>query len=460
MFMELNLNYVHGSAIGYGRYGVNLAKSLKELGVNVYDDLPGPDRTLYEEDERDPSDRSSKKCNVVCWVSVPTHARGWYKSQYSVISTMWEAMHLPEQFRENLHNFDLVIVPSHQNLELFSKYHDNVKLVPLGIDPKDWYYTPRKPPTSDFRFLIGGSGERKGTDLAFKAFKKLWGKEGSWGDGPIPRLIMKNPKGERFYSERVEIIGGRLSAEAEIALYENSHCYIQPSRGEGFGLQPLQALAQGMPTILTAAHGHDSFAHLGYGISATPQKSGYFIYGDAGDWWEPNFDELCERMEFVYNNYATACGHAQVAADAIAEQFTWEQTATKFIDVIGPQRLTTPFTESEWIVPDNKLFKVITLKDWDTDIAGTVYHFKKGKEYWEMADVKRILFEAGLLDPACIEAMDDQDNFRDFEHSLTEKQLERVESYSAAHEHCPTCGQKLNTKPTRSDELLEKMSKV
>jgi hypothetical protein len=104
----------------------------------------------------------------------------------------------PESFRESLHRFDTIMVPSEQNLELFSQFHPNVRYVPLGIDPAVWHYEDRMPTDRFFRFLIGGSGKRKGTELAV-AFKKLWGKEGSWGDGPIPMLMMKNPKAEQFF---------------------------------------------------------------------------------------------------------------------------------------------------------------------------------------------------------------------------------------------------------------------
>src|SRR6266571_789770 len=102
---ELNLLYVHGESIGYGRYGINLAKQLQALGVDVYDHLPAPDdrgsRDLEHLAHLNTGKRS-KVCNVVCWVSVPTHARGWWKGQYPVVSTMWESSHLPESFRETL----------------------------------------------------------------------------------------------------------------------------------------------------------------------------------------------------------------------------------------------------------------------------------------------------------------------------------------------------------------------
>lgn len=438
---EVTLLYVHGASIGYGRYGVHLAESLREQGVDVYDKLDDP--TFDSSMEHLNRGRKSKLTNVVCWISVPTHARGWWKGQYPVISTMWEATRLPESFRETLHEFAHVIVPSFQNLELFSRYHSNVSYVPLGVDPAQWHYVPRQAPTSEFRFLIGGSGPRKGTDLAYKAFRKVfktWPK-----DGPVPKLIMKSPRPEDFYGDRIERIGGRIESEAEIALYASAHCYLQPSRGEGFGLQPLQAIAQGLPTILTNAHGHESFAHLGHTVKASLKPSDYFIYGDAGEWWEPDLNELCERMEWVYLNYEEAAADAAVCAQEVAEKFTWQNTAARFREVLGDE-LDKPYSGlQEWFSPDIKRYRLVTNRDWACDIAGVSYQFTRGKEYWEVADVKRILFEAGILDPVCC---GDDDN------GLTSAQLEALEDYSGAHSYCHTCGQRLGSRPTRAEELM------
>lgn len=437
--MNLNLMYVHGDSIGYGRLGVSLAKALGEMGVDIYDHLPDP--TGYYENKG----YRSGVCPVVCWVSTPTHARGWWEGQTPVIFTMWEATQLPESFRENLHEFETCIVPSEHNLELFSQYHDNVRCVYLGIDPQVWHYTPRTGPGASFNFLIGGSGPRKGTDLAYKAFMKVfrtWPK-----DGPVPKLIMKNTRGENFYGDRVEVIGGRIPVDEEVALYASAHCYLQPSRGEGFGLQPLQALAQGIPTILTDAHGHRAFSRLGIGLSTELVRSGYFIYGDAGSWWQPNFDELCAAMEFVYRNYDQALDAARHAADHVAREFTWQRTAEGFVAAVGEDLLAAPplaGPTGRWIEPVSRRYLTITNRDWACDIAGVSYQFRRGQEYHELADVKRILFEAGLLANECLGGDD---------VGLAPHQLERLGAYTASHAFCQLCGQKLGTGTKREDVL-------
>lgn len=450
---EISLCYVHKRSMGYGRMGVDLAAALAGEGVKVWDDqgIPPDLPTSSEVQISEGRDRAPGPTNVVCWLSTPAHARWWFDGQYRSMFTMWEANVLPPAFRDTFHEFDLMIVPSEQNRELFSKYHPNVRLNPLGVDPARWHFTPRPEVGDTFRFLIGGSGKRKGTDLAFKAFrtifKAMWDSTGRWtGSGPEPRLVMKNPRGEGQYQgwHGVEMISGRLSDEEEETLYSTCHAYIQPSRGEGFGLQPLQAMAQGMPTILTDAHGHSSFAkYATHPIGWSLVPADYFIFGDAGEWWEPDFEELCESMWDLYHNYDPHRMMAEATAKhVIASEFTWQRCAQRFIDAHEGQ-LALPYAgKGEYEFPDPQLYRVRVTHAHEADIAGAHHIWLPGKDYYEVADVKRLLFEANRLDPECIEGDD---------HGLAPQQVAKIGAYSAAKEWCPTCHQRLGTRETLAD---------
>jgi hypothetical protein len=438
--------------MGYGRLGVYLHEEMQKMGVTVYDSIAEApfDPVTTVRDNMFGGPRTAGMTNVICWCSVPSHARGWWQGQVPVLLSMWEAMALPESYRENMHEFDTVIVPSMQNVELYSKYHPNVKYVPLGVDPVRWQFRERTKPTTRFNFLIGGSGARKGTDLAYKAFRRLWGKEGSWPkDGPVPYLQMKSPRPEDFYGPRIEIIGGRLPAEAEVNLYADAHCYLQPSRGEGWGLQPLQAIAQGCPTILTDAHGHAAFARYGMGIGSKLAPSSYFIFGEAGDWWEPDLDELCDTMLWTYNNYDEAVEYARWGSERVLHQFTWEKSTNLFLEAIGRDRLG-PYTGSgEWHKSETKLYKVITNQNITSDIGGILYQFEEGVERWVPADVKRIHFEGGKLDPACLDLSAEEDL------GLLPEQVARIPGYLDRASYCPHCHQKLGSGPTIATEIMD-----
>jgi len=427
MTPQLNFQFLHSERIGYGAHGLATFAALQKIGVDVYDGLPGSG-------DLDIAEKRSKVCKDILFLTIPTHVNGWYEGQRAHLFTMWEADELPEAMRQSLHNFDTILTPSQDCVALYSKYHDNVHYVPLGVDGNRWHFQERNTKDHYFNFLVAGSGMRKGTDLVHRAFMELFG--GKQTDGPIPRLIMKNPKGENYGGRNVEVISGYLPAEDEVALYASAHCMVAPSRGEGWGMQPLQAMAQGCPTILTNAHGHSAFAKYARPIDATLVPAKYMtLFGDAGQWWEPDYEQLKEAMLSIYNNYASYAGYADMTSRLVRKEFTWEKSAQAIVDVLGYdslcERFLCPYIPTKWFTPEQKLFPVVTLRDWKADIGGVTHLLVKGQQYWKSADMKRVLFEAHVLDPACVSDGD----------GLTESQLERLGTYIADHSNCPTCGQ-------------------
>ncbi len=430
--------------------GSKIAEGLTARGYTIFNDDSNPNASGEMKLKREAGERvfASPPTNLICWLSVPSHMSGWRTGQHRAFVSMWEAMTLPESFREVFHEIDTMIVPSRQNEELFSRYHPNVHYMPLGVEPELWHYMAPPPVTTEFRFLISGRGGRKGVDLAFKAFREVFRGHTS---GPTPKLVMKSMRGHDapYYAPGVEHITGRLDALIERDLYASCHAYLQPSRGEGFGLQPLQAIALGRPTILTAAHGHEAYAHLGLGIGWDPAPSGEFIWGDAGDWWEPRYDELCEQMWDVYKNYDLHAKVAKTNAEIVGRDFTWSKTVDRFVEILGPH-MTKPYSgDGEWHEPVKQLFKVVTYRDFRTEIAGQTLFFEAGKEYYSSADVKRILFDGGILDPACL---------TDDDVGLAPLQALQLGKYLADREYCQSCQQRLNSGKTRSDDIFDEMT--
>lgn len=231
---QLTFYHVRTGDSGFGRMGVDLEKALKQQGMTVYGEIAGSPNIIDDPSVYLPfgPKLSEGLTNVVLWASVVPHVLGWMEGQVPILWTMFEANYLPAALTEGLDQFDTIIVPSTQNLEMFSEHHDNVKYVPLGIDPEQWSYVPRTEPTERFNFLVCGRGLRKGLDLAYNAFKKCF-PDGSWGDGPEPWLTIKSPDPERFDEPRIQIINGQIPRAAERELYTQAHCLLAPSRGKG-----------------------------------------------------------------------------------------------------------------------------------------------------------------------------------------------------------------------------------
>jgi glycosyltransferase involved in cell wall biosynthesis len=418
------LSWTHGTNIGYARYGTMLAAALARAGVQVTDGI-GADRPPE---------------HLAVWVSTPNQVRGFFDGQHKVLCTMWETDRLPGEVRQHLHNFDQLIVPSEQNRELFARYHPDVAVVPLGVDGTVWAFRARRPPKSRFVFLCAGHGPRKGLDVAIAAFKKVFGDRDR---SPRPVLMVKSPRPtDGAVGHGIVNVTGWLTDAEEVDLYAQAHCFLAPSRGEGFGLMPLQALAQGLPTILTAAHGHAAFAHLGYPVAATETRALPSLYGDTGQWWEPDLDQLCENMAYVYDNYETAAKEAEQVSFRVHRDFSWDRCATATLDAIGRHHLDAPYTgDGRWQTMSVRRYPVQVSRFWACQVGGVDYQFHPGRTYWETAELKRILYQTGVLDPACVDP--------DGDHGLTDDQAARLGDYTAAHAYCHACGQRLGSGETR-----------
>jgi hypothetical protein len=357
---------------------------------------------------------------------------------------MWEATKLPPGMTDGLHNFDRVMVPSEQNLELFSKHHPNVHKVTLGVGP-EWAPTPRRH-DGVFRFLTSGGGARKNPETVARAFNTVFPEPSKLS--PRPVLVVKSHGGigALFGNPHIEQVTGRISDEDELALYANCHVYVSASRGEGFGLQPLQAMAQGMPTILPDAHGHAEFArHATHPISAQLTTAAYFMLGDAGEWWEPDFEELCEAMWDCYHDYADVEQTASMDSAMVRRMYSWENTAREFIYAFdGALDIPDVGTGTPWIPIDAKLFPVKVIGKHSAELSDGLHIWIPDQDYMESADVKRLLFEAGLLHPDVLQGDD---------LGLSPDEAGRLEKMRARNSYCPTCHQPLNSRPTLADDI-------
>lgn len=426
---QINLQAHTEEQSGYGRMGARLSAALERLGVESAGDIGLVPQGIARRERLAPVDLA----RVALWLSTPPHVRGWYEGQFAAIFTMWESTEIPPGFRHNLHHFDRIIVPSVQNLELYRRFHDDVRLVPLGIDPS-WSWRPRPAVRNEFRFLTAGYGTRKGCAQVARAFAAAFPK-GLAPDklGPAPKLIVRSR--DDVHGPGISTIPANLSMKAELDLYGNAHCFVSGSKGEGFGFMPLQAIAQGLPTILGDAHGHHAYAHYGIPLDVHPYSAkGATFWGDGGEWWEPDFDQMVESMRDVYANYAWHTERAGVNALAAAKEFTWEASAEALILELADQLYLPAPTERVWKGAPPRLFHVRVNKRCAYTVNGIVNAFEPGIDYYEAADLKRAVIASGHLDMSTWDP-----------HDLGLEDSPDLGMLRAQNSICPTCKQRYNT---------------
>jgi hypothetical protein len=398
--------------IGYGRMSLEIGKALKRQGVELTDEA-----------------------GTVLGCQLPMHMDSKFAGQSVNVFTMFETDHLPEEFTENLGNFDTLFVPCEENRRSYSEYHDDVRIVPLGVDPEVWKPTERRAVTYDrpFTFLTGGSGgHRKGFDLSIRAFLRVKSRAEKAGL-PTPRLKIKCGPTEpnRALKDKYndpDIIWTEewVPAAAEVAMYDEAHCYVSASRGEGWGLWPNQAIANGLPTLLAPAAGQLAFAPYAVGLlgfEVVPAQ--YGVWGPVGNWWEPTEQSVTDQMWHVLTHYEEAKEMAWKYANDIP--YTWDNTATELLKHLPD----LPDHGTEVVRFNKRLYRIRTNKDITCDIADVKKGFRAGVDYWDSADVKRVLWNNGSLTEECVA-------------EGTGLLPEQIEGYAGAMDLCPACGRTLD----------------
>lgn len=273
--------------------------------------------------------------------------------------TVWESTRLPDDWMIPLAMADEVWTPSEWGAQVL---RDNgvaparVHVVPEGVD--DLLFQPHgeRLPLLDgvdgFRFLHVGKAEpRKGTVELLEAFDRAFGRDEpvvlvlACHNRMIPgfdtvRFLENLALRRRRWVVPVQPLPRRRDIAA---LYRSCDAFVAPSRAEGWGLPPLEAMASGLPTALTHFAGHTAFAtdDNSYPVPFTlapvsPEALPYFMRGDGdyGEWAEPDIDGLAEVMRAMVRQRDVQHARAQRQAAAIGQRWSWTAAALRACDRI------------------------------------------------------------------------------------------------------------------------------
>ena len=117
-----------------------------------------------------------------------------------------------------------------------------IEIVPNGVDE---FFSPGGEPQGDYILFVGTLEPRKGLNDLVGAWWSL--------PEPRPRLVLCGDRGWRTRISDLPGIEwtGFVSRERLRELYRGALMFVYPSRYEGFGIPPLEALACGAPVIAT-----------------------------------------------------------------------------------------------------------------------------------------------------------------------------------------------------------------
>jgi len=264
--------------------------------------------------------------------------------------TMLEASKIPNEWVNIINErCERVIVPCNYMKTVFEEcgVKRHVQVVPLGLWLPNYPIHDRTRNDNDFVFgILGTLTIRKGTDLLVRAFDKTFPKD----KYPNVHVYIKtlgefgaNWAKTAVSRDRISINNDAFSPEDKILeFYDKIDCFVFPTRGEGFGLPPLEAMSVGVPVICTNYSGpadfmDESYSYpIGYKMAKLPPEAYPDTLKATNQMWaEPNFDELCDRMLEVYTNRKEANRKAKLAMQTIREEYSVINTGKQLLNYLS-----------------------------------------------------------------------------------------------------------------------------
>lgn len=265
----------------------------------------------------------------------------------------FESSRIPDEWVEILNtHFDLVAVPDIYCVRVFKQSGVNIPIfqLPLSVDLSPLLELPPKE-KANYPFTFGNVSfisERKNQLLLVKAFAK------AFGNRPDVRLKMNakyseptalaslNLWLEEAKINNIELSFKRLNREVYVQFLDSLDCYVNVSKGEGFSIPPREALARGIPSIISNNSAQETLCATGYfkSIPATIEEPAWYetnlrYYGKCST---PTIEAVAEGLIDVYTHYPAYLEKAQQGKSWVS-RYLPENLKPYYLNLVKPQKI-------------------------------------------------------------------------------------------------------------------------
>lgn len=337
---------------GFGRFGMWVGKSLELASIPVVYDV-----VAVDEGHRPVSEWQRSRVAVDApepW-RLQAHYLGFPVSpgRATVYYTMNETTRVRPEHVAEFNRAVAMVVPCRFNKWGFRESGVTVPIyvVPPGLSRDEGFYPVAgqgaERTSGTFRVLFAAmlqaGGMRKGQRDAVEGFLEAFPRE----EYPDVELIVKvwpscvQHLGPIPADPRIRVVTDAMSTRELGDLYRSSTVLLAPTRGEGWGLHTIEAMACGVPPIIPTGEWQDKLASAtadyvdescGFGIAFDwAPAEGY--YAGMGDWHVPLRWNLVRRLRQAYQ-YRDETARRGVNAAARAASYTWEASGQRLKEVL------------------------------------------------------------------------------------------------------------------------------
>jgi len=266
--------------------------------------------------------------------------------------SMLESTQIPKEWVEILNNiFDAVIVPDGYLVDIYKQSGVKIPvfMIPVMINLDQFYKYKSTEEKTIKPFVFGCSAvnyERKNLSLLIKAFSEAYRNNFDYKlkiHTKIP-LYIDDLKKNIYESNanNIELIEKNLNEEEYAQFLSSLNCYVLLSKGEGFSITPREALACGVPCIISNNTAHKTICDTGYvyPILSTTEESAYYpaFKKFCGKHFNCNINDVINGFKNVYDNYKLYLDKVDNAKKWL-EQYEGKNLKNKYMNLVKPKKI-------------------------------------------------------------------------------------------------------------------------